>query len=158
MSRTISLIVFALGLVPCRIQDETMWNGYKCQTHHTIAGIDRRYMKTAQFELLDQAALAWLNSPVCDGGSMGTSNITICWIVLVKPRKNLGRTWSVAPVTHEVANDGKHADHLYASGLHALVGGITNKSSCGTGSLDISPDTIASSAKREGQESSTYSC
>jgi hypothetical protein len=157
MSRKISLIVFALGLVPCRIQDQTTRKGYKYQIRDTVAGIDRRYMKTAQFELLDQAALAWLNSPVCDGGSMGTSNVTICWIVLVKPRKDLGCTWSVAPVTHEVANDGKHADHLYTSRLHALVGGITNKSSCGTGSLDISPDTIASSTKREGQESSAYS-
>ena len=91
---------------------------------------------------------------VLNSGSVVASDHTVDREVLVKERKNLLSTGGVAPVTHEIADNGEERDELDTSLLHARVGSVTDELRVGAGGLDVGEDGVALGAEGEGKEGS----
>ena len=83
---------------------------------------------------------------------MATSNVTVDREVPVKVGQNLLGTRDVPPVTHQVTDDGEHADELDACLLHAGVGRVADELGVGAASLDVGEDGVTLGAERESEE------
>ncbi|KAI6773986.1 hypothetical protein HG531_000835 [Fusarium graminearum] len=86
---------------------------------------------------------------------MTASHVTSDVEVLSEPRVDLLGTGGVAPIPHQLANDGEQADNLDTSVAHAVVGNIADERSGGTGSLNVGPDRVACVTERQGEECGT---
>lgn len=94
------------------------------------------------------------NSSVVNSSSVTASEPAPDRVVATKPGDDLFGTRSVSPVTHELAENRKHADGLG----HAVVGNIPDKSRGGAGSFDVGPDGVAGLAERKREEGGADVC
>src|SRR5689334_852205 len=104
----------------------------------------------------DQANLSGLDSTSLHRCSMVTSKVAVHRHVLVKVRQKLLSTRSVAPVTHQVADNGKERVHLHTSLGHLVVCGVTDELGGRAGSLDVGENGVPGSTERQGQEGGTH--
>jgi hypothetical protein len=72
----------------------------------------------------------------------------------VKVRQNLLRTRGIAPVSHQIANNGEERDQLHARSLHTGVGCVAYKFGVRTRTLDVGEDAVALSTQSECEERS----
>lgn len=97
--------------------------------------------------LLLQSSLTRNKGAVLNRRQVLTSDETVRRHPLVEPRQKLQRARSVSPVTHQVADDGKHGNHVNTSSLHAQVRDIPNERSGSARCFDIGPDRVAFGTK-----------
>lgn len=84
---------------------------------------------------------------------MATSEHAVDGHVLVEDGEELGSTGGVAPIAHELADNGEVGDNLDTGGAHAVVGLVTDQLGGGARSLVVGPDLEASLAQRQSKES-----
>lgn len=107
--------------------------------------------------LLSQSSLTRNNGAVLNRGQVVTSDETVRRHPLVEPRQKLQRARSVSPVTHQIADDREHGNHVNTGSLHAQVRDIPDERSGSARGFDVGPDRVAFGTKGEREESGTYS-
>jgi hypothetical protein len=76
--------------------------------------------------LIGQGCRSLGDGAVADGSGMGTRHHSIDGEVLVEPRVELDGTRHVAPVSHEIANDGEQRNNVHTRPDHLVVRDVAN--------------------------------
>ena len=84
---------------------------------------------------------------------MTLSNQPIRGIPLRQPRQHRSTTRRIAPIAHQITDDGEQTHDLHAGARHAVVGDVADEWGRGAGGFDVGSDAVALCAQGEGEES-----
>lgn len=101
---------------------------------------------------LDEGVLTGQDGAVGDSGGVGAGKEAPDGVVDVQPGDELLGTGGVAPVAHEVADNGEQADNLDTGVGHAVVGDVADESRVGARGLGVGPDGVALLTQGQSQE------
>lgn len=83
---------------------------------------------------------------------MGPCHIAITRHPLVNPRKELLSAGDMAPVPHQIAQNGEQTDDVHTRLEHLRVGDVSDGRSCRSGGFEGGPDGVAFCAEGTGEK------
>ncbi len=103
-----------------------------------------------------QGILAREDDAVIVGGAVGARDHAVGGHVAVEPGEELGGAGGVAPVAHEVADDGEQRDDVDAGAQHLVVGDVADLFGRRAAGFEVGPDGVAFGAEGAGEEGGAW--
>lgn len=104
----------------------------------------------------EQLLLSWLYRPIENSRTVLSCQPPVNRIVLREERQNFDNAGSIAPISHEIADNAEQADKLDSCIGHAIVRHIADEFSGRAGRFDVGPDTVPGLSQGESTEGGTW--